>query len=128
LGDGTVVNHLVNWLSPLKERVTVVTGERGTLVADTLAADLTYYSNGVAPVKWDTLASFRGVIQGDIVQYAIEKREPLLVELEAFRDAVNGVSDRVVSVADATHTVAVAEAMLRSSLSGHAERPERANG
>ena len=29
LGDGTVTNHLVNWLSPMKERVTVVTGERG---------------------------------------------------------------------------------------------------
>ena len=46
---GIVVNHLVNWLSPLKERVTVVTGERGTLVADTIAADLTFYANGLAP-------------------------------------------------------------------------------
>src|SRR5690606_23837436 len=27
--NGTVINHLVNWLSPLKERLTVVTGERG---------------------------------------------------------------------------------------------------
>ena len=36
LGDGTVANHLVNWLSPMKERITVVTGERGSLVADTL--------------------------------------------------------------------------------------------
>ena len=27
--DDTVVNHLVNWLSPLKERLTVVTGSRG---------------------------------------------------------------------------------------------------
>src|SRR5665811_2270981 len=33
LADGTVTNHLVNWLSPLKERVTVITGERGTFVA-----------------------------------------------------------------------------------------------
>ena len=44
--DGTVTNHLVNWLSPLKERVTIVTGERGTFVADTLTADLTFYANG----------------------------------------------------------------------------------
>src|SRR5690349_2125332 len=29
LADGTVTSHLVNWLSPLKERVTIVTGERG---------------------------------------------------------------------------------------------------
>ena len=38
LGDGTIANHLVNWLSPLKERVTVITGERGAFVADTLTA------------------------------------------------------------------------------------------
>ena len=88
LTDGTVVNHLVNWLSPLKERVTVVTGERGTLVADTIAADLTFFSNGLAPVSWDALASFRGVVQGDVIRYALAKREPLQVELEAFRDAV----------------------------------------
>jgi len=123
LADGTVVDHLVNWLSPLKERVTVVTGERGTLVADTLAADLTYYSNGVAPVKWDSLASFRGVVQGDVIRYAIAKREPLRMELEAFRDKVLGTSNRIVSIEDATHTVAVADAMLRSAVSGQAERP-----
>ena len=29
LADGTVTNHLVNWLSPMKERVTIVTGEQG---------------------------------------------------------------------------------------------------
>jgi UDP-N-acetylglucosamine 3-dehydrogenase len=115
LAGGIVVNHLVNWLSPLKERVTVVTGERGTLVADTIAADLTFYANGLAPVSWDTLASFRGVVQGDVTRYAIAKREPLLVELEAFRDAVLGHGSRIVTVDDATDTVEVAEALLRAA-------------
>jgi predicted dehydrogenase len=115
LTGGVVVNHLVNWLSPLKERVTVVTGERGTLVADTIAADLTFFSNGLAPVSWDTLASFRGVVQGDVIRYAIPKREPLVVELEAFRDAVLGQGRRIVTVADAATTVEVAEAMLRAA-------------
>jgi predicted dehydrogenase len=121
LEEGVVANHLVNWLSPLKERVTVVTGERGTLVADTLSADLTYYSNGVAPVKWDSLASFRGVVQGDVIRYAIAKREPLLVELEAFRDAVLGKANRTVSISEATHTVAVAEAMVRAATTGETQ-------
>lgn len=121
LEDSTVVNHLVNWLSPLKERVTVVTGERGTLLADTLSADLTYYSNGVAPVKWDSLASFRGVVQGDVIKYALAKREPLVLELEAFRDAVQGKPDRTVSITDATHTVAVAEAMIAAARSGQTQ-------
>jgi UDP-N-acetylglucosamine 3-dehydrogenase len=122
LSDGTVVNHLVNWLSPLKERVTVVTGERGTLVADTITADLTFYSNGLAPVSWDTMASFRGVVQGDVIRYAIPKREPLQVELEAFRDAVLGEARRIVTIEDATHTVEVAEAMLRASQTGETQR------
>ena len=64
LEDGTVVNHLVNWLSPMKERVTVVLGERGCFIADTVAADLTFHANGVAPVEWDSLASFRAWSRG----------------------------------------------------------------
>jgi hypothetical protein len=36
LTDGTITSHLINWLSPLKERVTIATGERGCLLADTL--------------------------------------------------------------------------------------------
>ncbi len=121
LSDGTVVNHLVNWLSPLKERVTVVTGERGTLVADTINADLTFFSNGLAPVMWETLATFRGVVQGDVVRYAIPKREPLVVELEAFRDAVLGLDRRIVTIEDATHTVKVAEAMIRAADTGQVQ-------
>jgi UDP-N-acetylglucosamine 3-dehydrogenase len=121
LEDGTVVNHLVNWLSPLKERVTVVTGERGTLVADTIAADLTFFSNGLAPVSWDTLASFRGVVQGDVIRYAIAKREPLTVELEAFRDAVLDRHHRIVTIEDATRTVEVAEALLEAAASAETQ-------
>jgi predicted dehydrogenase len=123
LTDETVINHLVNWLSPLKERITVVTGERGTLVADTLAADLTFFSNGVAPVKWDSMASFRGVVQGDVIRYAIPKPEPLRVELEAFRDAVLGKKSRIVTIEDAAHTVAVAEAMITAATTGETQHP-----
>ena len=118
LEDGVVVNHLVNWLSPLKERVTIVNGERGSLVADTISADLTFYANGVAPVEWETLQSFRGVVQGDVVRYAIAKPEPLRVELEAFRDAVLGLGSDVVTLRDACHVVAVAEAMIAAASTG----------
>ena len=46
LENEVVVNILVNWLSPLKERNLVVTGEKGAFVVDTLNSDLTYYENG----------------------------------------------------------------------------------
>jgi UDP-N-acetylglucosamine 3-dehydrogenase len=118
LDGGIVANHLVNWLSPLKERVTIVSGERGSFVADTIAADLTFFANGVAPVEWETLQSFRGVVQGDVIRYAIAKPEPLVVELEAFRDAALGIRQDVVTLEEATHVVAVAEAMLESAETG----------
>jgi predicted dehydrogenase len=122
LEEGIVANHLVNWLSPLKERITVVTGERGSLVADTVAMDLTFYANGVAPVEWETLRSFKGVVQGDVIRYAIPKPEPLAVELAGFRDAVLNRGSKYVGLADAARVVAVAEAMVRSSRSGRTEQ------
>lgn len=118
LSDGTVTSHLVNWLSPLKERVTIVTGEKGAFVADTLTADLTFFANGVVPTEWDAIAKFRGVSEGDMVRYAIAKPEPLRVEHEAFRDAVLGKDSDIVTMRQGLATVAVAEAVLRSAATG----------
>jgi predicted dehydrogenase len=118
LADGTITNHLVNWLSPMKERVTIVTGERGCYVADTLTADLTAYNNASVPTEWDEIARFRGVSEGDMVRYAIPKPEPLRVEHEAFRDAVLGKDSDIVTMRQGLTTVAVAEALLESAKTG----------
>jgi predicted dehydrogenase len=118
LDDGTVTSHLVNWLSPLKERVTVITGERGTYVADTLTADLTFYANGTVATEWGSIAAFRGVSEGDVVRYAFAKPEPLRTEHEAFRDAVLGQESDIVTMRQGLATVAVAEAALRSAAEG----------
>ncbi|WP_308282229.1 Gfo/Idh/MocA family protein [Streptomyces lichenis] len=118
LSDGTMVNHLVNWLSPLKERFTSVTGERGCFVADTLTADLTFHSNAAVATEWEALRAFRGVSEGDMVRYAIPKREPLLVEHELFRDAVLGGPRDICTLRDGLRTVEVAEAVLKSAAGG----------
>jgi UDP-N-acetylglucosamine 3-dehydrogenase len=118
LEGGTVTSHLVNWLSPFKERVTVVTGERGAFVADTLTVDLSYHANGSVASEWESLASFRGVTEGDVVRYAFPKAEPLRTELEAFRDAILGDPSRVVAMSEGVRTVAVAEAALASAERG----------
>ncbi|MFP5346607.1 MAG: hypothetical protein ACLGIA_06240 [Actinomycetes bacterium] len=57
---------LFNWLSPVKERSVMVTGERGALVADTLTADLTFYANGTVPSRWDSMATFAVSRRGTI--------------------------------------------------------------
>ncbi|QGQ18894.1 gfo/Idh/MocA family oxidoreductase [Cellulomonas sp. JZ18] len=118
LGGGVVTSHLVNWLSPFKERTTVVSGERGSFIADTLTADLTYHANGTVETTWESLAGFRGVSEGDTVRFALGKREPLLLEHEAFRDAVLGVRNDVVTLAEGATTVRVAEAVLSSAAAG----------
>ena len=118
LADGTVTSHLVNWLSPLKERVTVITGERGAFVADTLAADLTFYANGSVQVIRDDIAAFRGVSEGDMIRYAIAKPEPLRVEHENFRDAVLGKDADIVTLQQGMITVVVAEAAIESARTG----------
>lgn len=124
LGDGTMVNHLVNWLSPLKERSTVITGDRGCFVADTLTADLTFYANAAIDTEWEALRAFRGVAEGDMVRYAIPKREPLLVEHERFRDAVEGKDSDIVTLRQGLRTVAVAGAVLAAAFDGRTIQSE----
>jgi predicted dehydrogenase len=118
LDNGTVVNHLVNWLSPLKERSTVVTGQKGCFVADTLRADLTFYANGEVTSEWEAARVFRGVSEGDMTRFALSRREPLLVEHERFRDAVAGTGDDIVTLRQGLRTVEVSEAVIRSADEG----------
>lgn len=118
LSGGIIANHLVNWVSPMKERVTVITGERGAFVADTLTADLWFHANGSVETVWDTVAGFRGVTEGDVVRFAFPKQEPLRVEHEAFRDAVLGKGGSIVTLREGLATIGVAEACLSSAGQG----------
>ncbi len=115
LVDGTVTNHLVNWLSPAKERVTVVTGEKGTFVANTLTADLTCHANGMVATGWESVADFRGVSEGDTTRFAIKKREPLRTEHERFRDAVLGRESDIVTLQEGLATLRTTELLLATA-------------
>lgn len=115
LSGGLMSNHLVNWLSPTKERLTVVTGEKGMFVADTLTADLTFYANGLVATTWDDIAQFRGVSEGDVTRFAIAKPEPLRTEHENFRDAVLGKDADIVTMEQGARVVEVCEAMIESA-------------
>jgi predicted dehydrogenase len=123
LADGTVTNHLVNWLSPFKERVTVVTGQRGSFVADTLTGDLWFHENGTVATQWDAVSAFRGVSEGAMTRFAFPKREPLVLEHEAFRDAVLGDRSRIVTLREGLETLRVAECALESARSNSITSP-----
>jgi predicted dehydrogenase len=116
LDSGAVVAISVNWLTPSKERSVTVLGEGGALVADMLSADLTFYANADVPMEWDYMARMKGVSEGDMVRYAIRKREPLLVELENFRDAVIGNPNAdIVTLEEGLQVVELAERLLDRS-------------
>ena len=118
LQSGIITNHLVNWLSPLKERIAILTGENGVFVANTLTADLTFYANGSTTSNWSEIEHLRGVSEGDVIRYAISKKEPLLTEHENFRDAVLGKSSDIVTMEQGLANILVAEAIIKSSESG----------
>lgn len=118
LTNGTMVNHIVNWLTPFKERLTVVTGERGAYIADTLTADLSFFENGTTEGTWDAMTAFRGVSEGTITRFALDKREPLRSEHEAFRDAILGVRNEAVTLREGLETLRVAESAIESAATG----------
>jgi predicted dehydrogenase len=101
LADDTVTSHVVSWVSALRERCLVVSGERGVFVADTLTGQLTLHAES-----------------GDRTTFAADRTEPLAAELEAFRRAVIGEPAGVVTLTEGARTVAVAEAILESAKTG----------
>lgn len=117
LSGGAIVSHTVNWLTPFKERTTIITGAKGTLVADTLTADLTYYVNGTVQSTWEQVSTFRGVAEGDVTRFALQRTEPLRAEHEAFRDAVlSGDPTGIVTLAEGARVVEIAEQMAADGI------------
>jgi predicted dehydrogenase len=117
LSGGTITSHTVNWLTPFKERTTIITGEKGVLLADTLTADLTHFENGTVQNTWAQAAVFRGVSEGDMRRFALERKEPLQAEHEAFRDSVlAGEAHGIVTLAEGTRVVEIAEQMAADGI------------
>ena len=57
--------------------------------------------------------------EGQVVRYALTKREPLALEHERFRDAILGVGAEHVTMDEALDNLRVVEAILTSAASGH---------
>jgi UDP-N-acetylglucosamine 3-dehydrogenase len=115
LHDGTIASHLVNWLSSMKERVVTVTGERGCMSASTLANELWFHRNGSITEDRPDSPPFRGASEGDLIRYAMARREALSSELEQFRDAVLQKPADIVTLRQGVDTLEVAEAVLAAS-------------
>jgi predicted dehydrogenase len=121
LRGGPAIEMTVNWLTPMKKRSVTVLGEKGAFIADLLTADLTFHANAENVTEWDELVHLRGVSEGDMIRYALDKKEPLVAELDAFLAMARGNSDApVVSLESGIHALQVAEALTMSASSRQA--------
>jgi predicted dehydrogenase len=115
LSNGTIGILLINWITPTKIREFHVTGEGGMFKVDYLTQDLIFFENPKGNGgEWDTLRILRGVSEGKMVRYCIEKREPLRVEHEAFISAVRGEAPIAVSGEDGLLALQLALAIVAS--------------
>ena len=112
--NGTTCLLEVNWLTPVKVRELTVTGEGGTFMLNYLTQELYHYSHPSKATSWDTLANMRGAGEGDMVRYALARREPLLVQWEAFLQALGGNGAPLASGHDGYAALSTARAIQRS--------------
>jgi predicted dehydrogenase len=123
LASGLAFSITVDWLTPLKIRRMRILGDRGMLVADTLTSDLVFHENGRVTSEWDSTQALRGVAEGNSTRYALQRREPLLVELETFCDFVLGDdTTAAVTLEEGLQTVRCAEKVLESAASSQSVR------
>ena len=115
LKNGVLINMIMNWVAPFKERNVLVIGEKGAFSAETLTSNLTFYKNGNFQILQPSLAHFKGVSQGDIISYEFEKPEPLLQEHENFRDHILGKKAEIIGLDEGIKTVEVCDAILKSA-------------
>jgi UDP-N-acetylglucosamine 3-dehydrogenase len=117
LSDGTVGTLLINWITPTKIREFYVTGECGMFKVDYLTQDLYFYENAIANgSEWDTMRVLRGVSEGRMVRYPVDKKEPLRAEQEAFLAAVRGERPVAVTGEDGLRALELAQMIALSGL------------
>jgi UDP-N-acetylglucosamine 3-dehydrogenase len=113
----------VNWLTPTKVRELTVTGEHGTFVLNYLTQELSHYQHPTQRNEWDALASMRGGGEGDMIRYALERREPLRVQWEAFLAALDGEGEPMAAGWDGFAAMSTARAIQRAGRSHAVVRP-----
>jgi len=109
----------INWLTPVKVREVMVLGERGMFRVDDLNQDLYFHENAQANGDmWNTLSVMKGVSEGRMIRYPLQRYEPLKAELEAFVTSI--IEDKPVPVSgeDGLAALRLALALVESGEKG----------
>lgn len=111
----------INWLTPEKSRETYVLGERGMFQVNDLTQDLYFYENADAEGElWSTLRTLKGVSEGGMTRFALQRYEPLKAELRAFIEAILNDRPTPVTGEDGLTALRIALALVESGLNGRA--------
>lgn len=103
-----------NWLTPTKVRQLTVTTELGMYTVDYVTQDLWLHERAGSEAQWETLGVMRGANEGRTIRFALDRREPLMIEHERFIDALLNGRPAPVGAQEAVDTLRVAEAILES--------------
>jgi UDP-N-acetylglucosamine 3-dehydrogenase len=118
--DGVTGTLEINWLTPTKVREVLVLGERGLFRVDDLTQDLYFYENEQANgTLWPALQTLKGVSEGSMIRFALQRYEPLKAELQGFLKAVQQDAPVPVSGADGLAALRLALALVES---GHSHQ------
>ena len=111
--DGTIGILDVNWLTPTKIRELSLIGEKGMFSVNYLTQDLVFYENDFRNGNWEGLA-IMGVSEGRKIRHNIRRKEPLLVELQSFIEAIEEDKPPQIGGEEALRAVLLAEKLIES--------------
>jgi predicted dehydrogenase len=115
LSNKIIVNHIVNWVSPFKERIIEITGSEGVLKCDTLNIDLFHFQKISTHNSWENISYFKGAQEGQMIKYALNKDEPLRTMHSEFIKAIRGERNKTVTFEEGLKALIVADQMLQKS-------------
>jgi len=119
--DNGIIGTLnINWLTPTKIRELDVLGECGLFHVNYLTQDLYLYRNATAGNgDWDTMKIFRGVSEGEMIRFSVNKKEPLRSEQDAFFAAIHGEGEIPVRGEDGLSVLRLVQALVNSGIEHH---------
>jgi predicted dehydrogenase len=114
--NNAIVQLDVNWLTPTKIRELSVTGECGMFLANYLTQELSFFENNVT--EQGLLDPVSTVIEGKMVRFKIESREPLRAELEDVIDSIETGRPPLVGAEDAYRALEIATQIVAAGRTG----------